>query len=107
MNANVQPENLDPDPSLLRAPRLVAESSDIETFLASSERLFQKQRSKLQEEQAAYHWERFKRLQDFDERAHRLLNERDEAIRALDARHAKTQADGQRMLKALSGLRDG
>ena len=82
-------------------------TTTVETFLASGERLYAKQRERLQAEEQAYLWQRFKRVREFEERARSLLNERDDALRELDQRWQKTRADGERMLAALAQLREG
>ena len=72
--------------------RIAPQTTDLESFIASGDRLFQKQRQKLMDDEQAYRQERF-RLED--------------QIRDLDARYAKEQADGLRMLNALAALREG
>ena len=94
-------------PSALNAPRLVAETSEIETFLARGEHLYQRQRDKLLGEQRTYQADRFRLLSEFDRKAQALMAEREDALRALDTKHAKAKAEGERVLTALAALRDG
>ena len=93
--------------SALNAPRLVSDHSEIDSFLARGETLYQKQRDKLIEQQRAYESERFHLLYNFDKRAQALVTEREDALRAMDTKHAKAKAEGERVLAALASLRDG
>jgi len=94
--------------SALNAPRLVADrESEIETFLARGETLYQRQRTKLLEQDRTYQQDRFHLLYEFDKRAQALVNEREDALRAMDTKHARIKAEGERVLAALATLRDG
>jgi hypothetical protein len=90
------------------APRIVpVGTNDVENFFASGERLYQKQRQKLQEEDAAYRAEKFRQEAEFAKAAHALSQAHDDSLRELDAAFARSKADGERMLSALAMLREG
>ena len=79
---------------------------DLQAFVASGEKLYATQRARLQEEEQAFRWARFKLQQEYDERALKLQNEYDDRLRELDDGHAKTRAEGERMLAAVAALRE-
>ena len=81
--------------------------SDIEGFLASGERIWRKQREKLQAEERQYQQDRFQLEQDYSRRAQALMTEREDTLRSLEAKYARTKAEGERMLRALAHLREG
>lgn len=95
--------------SALNAPRLVsgAENSEIERFLARGDHLYKQQREKLDKEAAAYQAERFAMQSSFEARALALANEATDALREFDRRYEQKKAEGERVLAALSQLREG
>ena len=110
MNANAQPDTFDPtrERSTLNAPRLVVSTdSEIDNVLASGERLYQKQRAKLEQAEQTYQAERFRQQADYERRLQVVVNEAKDALRALDRKHEKARAEGQRVLAAYAHLRDG
>lgn len=109
MNANAQPDTFDPtrERSALNAPRLVAEKSEIETFLARGDSLYCRQREKLEQAEQSYRADRFKLQADYERRLQVIVTEAKDTLRAFDRKHEKAQAEGQRVLTALAHLRDG
>ena len=79
---------------------------DLEAFVAGGEKLYQQQRTRLQEEDQAYRWARFKLQQEYEERARKLQNEYDDRLRELDDAHLKTRLEAERMLAAVAALRE-
>lgn len=93
----------------LNAPRLVsgADGSEIERFLARGDHLYRQQREKLAAEAAAYQKERFELVSGYEARALALANEAKDALREFDRKHEQKKAEGERVLAALSQLREG
>ena len=86
--------------------RSISLDSDIGRFLASSSSLWRKQRDRLDELEAAYTAERFRKVEAFQKRMQALGNEASDALREFDCKHAAQVAEGRRMLAALAALRD-
>jgi len=94
------------NPSTLKAPRLASDSSEIEAIVSGGEGLYRRRRKEAEEAEQQYLAERFALLADFDKRAQALVNEREDALTALDTSHARRKAKRERILAALATLRD-
>jgi transketolase len=105
---------LEKEVSALNAPRLVPTptptlhpASDIERFLANGETLYKRQRNNIVEAEATYQRERFRLSAEYERRMQLVVNEAKDALRSLDMKHEKEQADRQRMMTALAQIRNG
>ena len=94
----------EPPPLRFTAPS--PDSGEIAKFLGSAASLWAKQRDRLDELEAAYAAERFRKVEAFQKRMQALGNEAADSLRDFDRRHAAQMAEGKRMLAALDQLRD-
>lgn len=85
----------------------VEQIGSIEAFLASGERLYQRQRARLAEEEHHFQLARFDKQMAYEKRMRQLMAEHDDAMRELERTYAKSRADGERMLAALQAMREG
>lgn len=98
------PARMDTTPLRFTTPP--PDTGEIQKFLGSAASLWAKQRDKLDELEATFAAERFRKVETYQRRMQALGNEAADALRDFDRRHAAAIAEGRRMLAALDALRD-